>query len=555
VFFDKVVSLIVLLLIGLIGAYFLLRGVIQIGSLAYAIFVIFICGLIVISLIYFAKNLKVFPENIKNFLEGFLLTVSELIKKNKTAIALNFLITLVKIVVQTFGQWLIFLGLGVEVGFFELATILSLTTLISLLPLTANGIGIKEGTYAYLCTLIGIPIETAISSTIISTFINYLLVLITFYRKPIETSNEKIDILFVSTATPRLFFSGIEELTLRLAKYFKSKGKKVEILATSPTPEKSFVHNIKIKEVWAFAPNNAYYFSPEIFFEVRKSNAKIIHCNGYNNLATLATILGKKQNQKLVLFANRTGSRLLHRKIMTCFFDIIMNILSYKVDKIVASSNTELEKLKKILWLSKESKFCLVRNGVDKKFISSVRAGKKSNYIISIGRLVEHKGFAQLIKGFAVVSEKFPNLKLVIVGDGPQKKELESIVKNLGLSGKVDFLGSIPFSERAELISLVKKSKVFVLLSSFEGDPLMVSQAIYCKVPVVLFEKGVLADYVKYNKCVGVKNREDPGEVANKIVWCLKNRKRALPKTNGIPAWDEVGKKFESIYFEILGGH
>jgi uncharacterized protein (TIRG00374 family) len=565
IFFDKVISLVVLILIGFFGIFFfneqirekiliLLENIIN----QTIVFFVFISVLMILFFgfllfIYYQKISEIFSKLKKTneFGKGFAFTIFDLASREKTAVVINFLITLIKIVVQTFGQWLIFFGLGFETDFLGLLTIFSLTTIISLIPLTANGLGIKEGAYAYLCYLIGIPIEIAVSSTIISTVINYFLVLITiFYVK--QTEKEKIDILFVSTATPRLFFSGIEELTLRLAKYFESKGKKVEILATSPIPKEYFVQGIKIKEVATFAPNNAYYFSPEIFFEVWKSNAKIIHCNGYNNLVTLAAILGKKQNQKLVLFANRTGSRLLHRKIMTWLFDIFMNILSYKIDKIVASSEPELEKLKRTFWINKESKFSLVRNGVDKEFIYSIKANKKENYIISVGRLVEHKGFAQLIKGFAVVSEKLPKLKLIIIGDGPQKNELKTIAKNLGISDKINFMGQIPFSERAKLLRLIKKSKAFILLSSFEGDPLIVPQAIYCKVPVVLFEKGVLADYVKYNKCIGVKNREDPNEIANKIIWCLKNQKSALPKTNGIPSWNEVGKEFEKIYFEVL---
>jgi phosphatidyl-myo-inositol alpha-mannosyltransferase len=73
--------------------------------------------------------------------------------------------------------------------------------------------------------------------------------------------------------------------------------------------------------------------------------------------------------------------------------------------------------------------------------------------VVFLGRLVERKGCRQLIEAFALVGQKVPEAKLIICGDGPQRKQLESLVARLGLSGSVEFKGYISDAERVQLLA------------------------------------------------------------------------------------------------------
>lgn len=358
-------------------------------------------------------------------------------------------------------------------------------------------------------------------------------------------------IIFVTPLTPRLFHSGLEELTLRLAKWFKLKGFDVEIFTTCANPQKNyFIGGIPIKEFKSISINSVYHLSFGLLLSLRKSGADIVHCNGYNNLLTIFSILGKPKNSKFVLFANKSGTKNTLRRLLTIFFDFFMNLLGYRIDKIVASSNSELQDLKKIFWFSSDSKFSVIRNGVDKKFIEKISVNKKNNYIISVGRLVEHKGFQYALNAFSIVSKKMPDLRFIIVGDGPERKNLENLAKNLGVRDKVDFLGVIPFSERKYLLKLIKGSKCFIFLSSFEGDPLIVSQAVQCKIPIILYDKGVLSEYVRRNNCVGVDNLFDSENIASKIISVIE--KPIVPNSKNIPDWENTCKSFLLLYKSVL---
>lgn len=73
--------------------------------------------------------------------------------------------------------------------------------------------------------------------------------------------------------------------------------------------------------------------------------------------------------------------------------------------------------------------------------------------IVFLGRLVNRKGCRELIKAFSVVISDFPEVRLVIAGDGPERTRLESLVAKLNLLSSVDFLGYIEEDTKPKLLS------------------------------------------------------------------------------------------------------
>ena len=99
--------------------------------------------------------------------------------------------------------------------------------------------------------------------------------------------------------------------------------------------------------------------------------------------------------------------------------------------------------------------------------------------ILACGRLIELKGFSVLIKAFARLTER-RQCRLLILGKGPQKKELEDLAVSLGLREKVSLPGQTdnPFA-------FMSRAALFVLSSRTEGLPTVLIEALACGCPCV----------------------------------------------------------------------
>jgi glycosyltransferase involved in cell wall biosynthesis len=105
--------------------------------------------------------------------------------------------------------------------------------------------------------------------------------------------------------------------------------------------------------------------------------------------------------------------------------------------------------------------------------------------LISVGRLVAQKGFADLLDAFSILLQSHPALCLVIVGDGDLRFVLEEKIKGLGLSESVHLLG-----RRSDVPQLLSASDVYVLASRWEGLPIAVLEAMAAGLPVITTDVG-----------------------------------------------------------------
>lgn len=115
------------------------------------------------------------------------------------------------------------------------------------------------------------------------------------------------------------------------------------------------------------------------------------------------------------------------------------------------------------------------------------RLGLLGNIILSVGRLAPWKGFADLILIMPGLLKENPAFQLVIVGDGGERKNLESEIKKLNLEGKVKLTGNIPHSQ---MPLYFKAADVFVLNSGYEGLSHVVLEAMQNEVPVIASAEG-----------------------------------------------------------------
>lgn len=98
----------------------------------------------------------------------------------------------------------------------------------------------------------------------------------------------------------------------------------------------------------------------------------------------------------------------------------------------------------------------------------------------SVGRLTSQKAPLDLVEGFAVVARARADARLVLVGDGPLRREIEALVEALGLADRVRLTGL-----RRDVPQLLRAFDVFALTSRWEGLPRVFPQAMAAGLPIV----------------------------------------------------------------------
>ena len=173
----------------------------------------------------------------------------------------------------------------------------------------------------------------------------------------------------------------------------------------------------------------------------------------------------------------------------------IMHALQFSVCKGAHIIIVPSEYLRSIVegWGIPKEKIKVVYNGSDFKpsLLSKEEAKKKlgiaGNILFTWGRLVPWKGFRMLIKIMPKLAEINPFFKLVIVGSGPDKSILETMIKNLRLERKIILAGRKNLEEVAEYLAT---ADIAVLNSGYEGFSHQLLEAMIAGVPLITTNAG-----------------------------------------------------------------
>ena len=166
----------------------------------------------------------------------------------------------------------------------------------------------------------------------------------------------------------------------------------------------------------------------------------------------------------------------------------------------------------------------VIPHGVDLKQIDKYLAHVKDainnrldHYItlISVHRLVPRKATYYLLEAFKIVTDKRKDVRLIIVGDGPEKKRLVEVAKKLGIEKCVSFVGE---KGRSEIWSYYLSSDIFVLHTLYEGLGIVLLEAMACKKPVICTIAGATKEVVEHGKTGLLVPPRNPKALADAII-------------------------------------
>ena len=138
-------------------------------------------------------------------------------------------------------------------------------------------------------------------------------------------------------------------------------------------------------------------------------------------------------------------------------------------------------------------KLHIVHCGIDPDRFQPVDHTGVGNRILFVARLAELKGLSVLLEALAAVRRDHPDVRLTIVGDGPDRERFEARARSLGLEGAVDFVG---FRSQGEVADHLAEADVFVLPSYAEGVPVTLMEAMGSAIPVVATQVGGVTELV-----------------------------------------------------------
>jgi 1,2-diacylglycerol 3-alpha-glucosyltransferase len=149
----------------------------------------------------------------------------------------------------------------------------------------------------------------------------------------------------------------------------------------------------------------------------------------------------------------------------------------------------------------------------DGKTLRQSKGWQDDKVIVSIGRLGSEKNWETLLGAAAQVYAQHPDMRLVLIGDGPQKQTLEALAAELGIGERVTFTGQLPFEE---IPTYLKAADMFSFASVTETQGLVTIEAMAAGLPVVAVDGSGTHDIVDHGKN-GFLVENDPNALASAI--------------------------------------
>lgn len=358
----------------------------------------------------------------------------------------------------------------------------------------------------------------------------------------------------------------VKEISERLVK----AGHDVEVITTDPSgklEERDTINGVKVIRFRSFAPGNAYYFAPQIYFYLKKHNFDVIHAHSYHALPALFAALGKRGRRLVFTPHYHRSGHTAFRNLLHKPYRLFGKVIFSRADSVICVSEYEKKLVEADFRVS--GKTVKIPNGISfeefehlrtrqkgesverkageeatgEKQIGKDKVGKEK-ILLYVGRLEEYKGVQYIIQSLPELKD----FRLQVVGKGPYEEELRNMAKNLGVDERVEWLKNL---SREALLECYADADIFLMLSSHEAYGITVAEALAAGTPCVVAKGSALEEFVDGENCLGI---ETPITVEKVIEFLQKletlKKEHGSGRLKGIMDWNEVSARIEKEYIK-----
>jgi len=310
---------------------------------------------------------------------------------------------------------------------------------------------------------------------------------------------------------------------------------------------------------------------PQIALHALFENYDVLHIHGMTPTITdLSLILGKMFRRKSVVLTYHFDAETVEYGFLGQFaskvYAHVIRLIVKLADKIVATSKGYADT--SLVLRSISSKITIIPCGVDLSKFAFHQKGDENvemncinsecnQKVLYVGKLCWYKGIEYLIQAMKIVTKTVRNVQLIIVGDGPQRDKLSSLVNEVGLNNYVSFMGWAPEDSLHEYYQMAD----LLVLPSFsrrESFGIVLLEAMACGKPVIASNIPGPSSIIKNDKCGLLVHPKDSSSLADAIITLLvaddKRKKMGTYARNFVGAnydWDNIAAMYEAIYNQM----
>ena len=192
-------------------------------------------------------------------------------------------------------------------------------------------------------------------------------------------------------------------------------------------------------------------------------------------------------------------------------------------------------------------------SGNAERYRSELKLRPEIKVIGSIGRLTSEKGHRYLLEAFPAVLRKFPDSKLLLVGDGNLREKLLMRAKKLGITESVIFLGY-----KKDIKPLLSIMDIFVFPSLTEGFGMALLEAMAMGVPIIASKVGGIPEIIKEGETGVLVKPKSSSEIAEAIIKLLSEKEishrmkaRSKEEVRRFSV-EEMVRKYENLYISLV---
>lgn len=372
---------------------------------------------------------------------------------------------------------------------------------------------------------------------------------------------------------------GAQKCTITLANELVQEHYDVSIICTVKTPEKEKVYhevdkriNLKLitwhstinsllnawTKLFIYLNNNTNIIKNNkkllYYIYYKKNKRKIEELQKYININNFDCVIGvgaihtmilslleKPKNSKFIGWQHSATDRYFRMKNQFLWHqDVIFKETLNKLDEYVVLTDFDKKKIKEyfdkdVVTIPNPSSFICDNINSDRKKI-----------ILAVGRYRKVKGYDMLIKAFAIFNKTNKDYILRIVGDGPEKENLQNLINQLELNEYVELTGV-----SNNIMDEYLKADFFVLSSINEGFCMVIFEAMQCGLPIVTYdlpcvhdmltdECGYIVEYMNIDKLADAMQRMANNPEKENMRKICKNQADKFKVENIIKEWRKI---------------